>query len=430
MIGGHEVKKAEADSISRAYEGAKAAYGAWGVDTEAAMAGLSRIPLSLQCWQGDDVAGFENRGGLQGAGIQATGNYPGRARSADELRADLEMALSLLPGKHRVNLHAMYAETGGKPVDRDALLPEHFSRWISWARGLGIALDFNQTCFSHPMADSGFTLSSPEARVREFWVKHCIRSREIGLAMGRELGSPCIVNLWIHDGFKDTPVDRAGYRARLKESLDRVYAKKMDPRFVRDALEGKLFGIGSESFVVGSHEFYLCYALANKLILTLDMGHYHPTETIADKVSSILPFGIDLMIHVSRAIRWDSDHVVALTDDLRSAIGEVGRMKAWDRVYLGLDYFDASINRVAALVIGARATLKAALLSLLEPEELLRKAEESGDFTGRLAMMEEIKALPFGAVWDAYCLSRGVPVGIDWLAEVERYEKSVLLKRT
>ena len=423
------MKESGAEAIRRSYESARAAYAAWGVDTEAAMNALAGVPLSLQCWQGDDIAGFENRGGLSDGGLAVTGSYPGGARNAEELRSDLSMALSLIPGKHRVNLHAIYAETGGAKVERNEIRPEHFSRWISWAKASGIALDFNPTFFSHPRAASGFTLSSRDAAVREFWIAHGERCREIGNAMGKELGSACIVNFWIPDGFKDTPADRAAPRAILKESLDAIFAKKMDPRFIRDSVEGKLFGIGSESYVVGSHEFYLCYALSGGLMPTLDLGHYHPTESVADKVSSILPFVRDMLIHVSRGVRWDSDHVVTLTDELRAVVLEIARMDAWGRVHLGLDFFDASINRIAAWVIGARSTLKAVLLALLEPSRDLRKAEVDADFTTRLALMEEAKSLPFGAVWDAYCLSRKAPAGADWLAGVKEYEKSTLSKR-
>jgi L-rhamnose isomerase len=422
------VKETTPDVVARAYEAARAAYAAWGVDTEAAMKALSAVPLSLHCWQGDDVFGYESAVGLSG-GIQATGNYPGRARTPDELRADLEKAFSLIPGRHRVALHAIYAETGGKKVDRDALGPEHFKGWMGWARSRGLKLDFNQTYFSHPMAESGFTLSNRDPKVRDFWVAHSMRCREIGEAMGREQGSPCVVNLWIQDGFKDTPADRATPRAHLKESLDRIFARKIDARYERDTLEGKLFGIGSESCVVGSHEFYLAYAVKNDMMLTLDMGHYHPTESVADKLSALLLFCRELFFHISRGVRWDSDHVVTLTDEVRAVASELAHAAAWDRVHLGLDYFDASINRIAAWVIGARATQKAILLALLEPMEMIRGEEAAGNNTARLALMEEIKALPFGAVWDAFCLAQGVPAGAGWMGAVTDYEKSVLQKR-
>jgi L-rhamnose isomerase len=328
-----------------------------------------------------------------------------------------------------VALHGIYAETGGKKVERDRLGPEHFSRWMQWAKERGLALDFNQTYFSHPMAESGFTLSSRDPKVRTFWVEHSIRCREIGEAFGRAQGSPCVVNLWIQDGYKDTPVDRLAPRALLKESLDRIFARKIDPRFERDSVEGKLFGIGSESYVVGSHEFYLGYALKNDLMLTLDMGHFHPTESVADKLSAVLLFGRDLFLHISRGVRWDSDHVVTLSDDVRAVASEIARADAWKRVNLGLDYFDASINRIAAWVIGARAALKAILAALLEPTEMLRREEASGNHTRRLAFLEELKDLPCGAVWDRFCLSQGVPAGAAWLRAVEEYEKRVLAGR-
>ena len=415
--------------IARNFESAKRTYALWDVDVEKSLAALAAIPLSLNCWQGDDVGGFENAAGLTGGGIQATGSYPGKARTAAELRADYEVAFSLIPGRHRANLHAIYAETGGTIVERDALGAEHFAGWISWAKGLGIGLDFNETCFSHPMAASGFTLSSRDRAVRDFWVRHSLRCREIGEAMGRALGTPAIVNLWIADGYKDLPADRATPRALLKESLDRVFERRLDPRFAKDAVEGKLFGIGSESYVVGSHEFYLAYAQENDLMLCIDMGHFHPTESVADKLSAILLFSRELLLHVSRGVRWDSDHVVTLNDEVKAVAAEVARAGAWDRVHVATDYFDASINRVAAWVIGARATLKAILLALLEPSETLKREEESGNLTARLALMEEIRDLPFGPVWDCYCERNGVPAGAAWLATVMDYERAVLSKR-
>ncbi|MGO9410899.1 MAG: L-rhamnose isomerase [Spirochaetia bacterium] len=416
------------DMISRGYEAAKKTYALWGINTDRALANLADIPLSLHCWQGDDVGGFEG-GGLYGGGIQATGNYPGKARTPTELRADYELAFSLIPGKHRANLHATYGDYGGRKVDRDALSPDLFSAWITWAKKLGIGLDLNETYFSHPLAETGFTLSSRDKKVRDFWVNHSLRTREIGEVMGRELGSPCIVDLWIQDGFKDVPADRHAPRALLQESLDRILQKKHDPRFMKDSLEGKLFGIGSESYVVGSHEFYLGYAVKNNVMLTVDMGHYHPTESVADKITAMLLFVPELLLHVSRGVRWDSDHVVILGDDVKAAALEVARADAWDRVHVALDYFDASINRVAAWVIGARATMKAILFALLEPSDSLRKEEAAGNLTARLALMEEIKDLPYGAVWDQFCLMQKVPAGAGWLEKVEEYEKTVLSKR-
>jgi L-rhamnose isomerase len=417
------------ESIARDFESAKKAYAQWGVDVEAALRILSTIPLSLHCWQGDDVRGFENPAGLTGGGIQATGNHPGRARTADELRADYEAAFSLIPGRHKANLHAIYAETGGRKVERDQLSPEHFSRWIAWAKRMGIGLDFNGTYFSHPMAESGFTLSSRDSKVRDFWIRHAQRCREIGREMGSAVGEPCIVNLWIADGYKDVPADRLTPRKLLKESLDRIFETRMDPHAVRDAVEGKLFGIGSESYVVGSHEFYLAYALKNDMMLTLDMGHFHPTESVADKISPILLFSRELLLHVSRGVRWDSDHVVILNDEVKAVAAEVARAEAWDRVHVATDYFDASINRVAAWVIGARATLIAVLVALLEPVELLRKEETAGNLTARLALMEEVRNLPYAAVWNHYCVQKGVPAGAAWLDRVTDYERSVLSTR-
>ncbi len=414
---------------ARSYESARKVYAAWGVDTEKALSALAALPLSLHCWQGDDVGGFESAAGLSGGGIQTTGNYPGKARNAEELRADFEKAFSLIPGKHKANLHAIYAETGGKKVERDSLGPEHFTAWMSWARKLGIGLDFNETYFSHPMAASGFTLSDRDAKVRDFWVRHSIRCREIAAAMGKETGVTCITNLWIQDGCKDQPADRLTPRKLLQESLDRVFEKKFDPKLMKDAVEPKLFGIGSESYVVGSHEFYLAYALKRDVMLTLDMGHFHPTESVADKLSAVLLFAREVLLHVSRGIRWDSDHVVTLNDEVKAVAAEVTRAGAWDRVHVATDYFDASINRVAAWVIGARATLKAVLLALLEPLDMLRKEEAAGNFAARLALLEEAKDLPAGAVWDQFCVTQGVPVGAAWLDAVAEYERSVQSKR-
>jgi L-rhamnose isomerase len=416
-------------AVEKGYAWARDRYAALGVDTDAALETLRRIPISLHCWQGDDVGGFENDQGLTGGGIQTTGNYPGKARNADELRTDLDKALSLIPGTHRVNLHAMYAETGGRKVDRDRLGPEHFRGWIDWARARGLGLDFNGTFFSHPKAADGFTLASCDEGIRRFWVDHGIACRNIGAAFGRELGSPCVTNIWIPDGYKDTPVDRQTPRQILKRSLDEIFAEPLDPRLHRDAVEGKLFGLGSESYVVGSHEFYLGYAIANRKLLCLDAGHFHPTEGIADKISSVLTYLDEILLHVSRGVRWDSDHVVVLSDDLRAIAEEIVRGQYHDRVHIGLDFFDASINRVAAWVIGTRCTLKALLLALLEPRAQLLAREAVGDYTARLALLEEVKTLPAGAVWDYCCLRQGVPVGPAWLDEVRTYERAVLARR-
>jgi L-rhamnose isomerase len=416
-------------AIERAHALACERYAEAGVDCDKALRRLKSVAISLHCWQGDDVGGFEHGGSMEGSGLQVTGGYLGRARSADELRQDLDQALALIPGRHRLNLHAIYAETGGRRVDRNALAPEHFARWIAWARTRKLGLDFNPTFFAHPMAAAGATLSSADESVRKFWVEHGIACRRIGATMGQKLGTPCVTNVWIPDGSKDTPADRRGPRERLHQSLDEIFAEDMDPAIHRDAVEGKLFGIGSESYVVGSHDFYLGYAVANSTLLCLDAGHFHPTETIADKLSAVFCHLDEVLLHVSRGVRWDSDHVVVLNDDLRAIAEELVRGNYLGRVHIGLDYFDASINRVAAWVIGSRALLKALLLALLDPVARLRDAERRGDLTTRLALMEESKSLPFGAVWDFYCLQQGVPVGEQWLDEVRTYEKKVLSRR-
>jgi L-rhamnose isomerase len=415
--------------IETAYEIARSRYAELGVNTEQALSALRRLSVSLHCWQGDDVGGFENAKGLTGGGIQATGNYPGKARNGDELRADVAEALRLVPGTHRINLHAIYAETHGRTVDRDQLGPEHFAAWIDWAKTHGLGLDFNGTFFSHPKADDGFTLSSRDEGVRRFWVDHGIACRKIGAQFGRALASPCVTNIWIPDGFKDTPVDRKTPRAILKRSLDEIFAEKLEPCFHLDAVESKLFGLGSESYVVGSHEFYLGYAIENRKLLCLDSGHFHPTEVIADKISSVLTYLDQILLHVSRGVRWDSDHVVILSDDLRAIAEEVVRGGYLGRVHFGLDFFDASINRVAAWVIGTRCLLKALLIAMLEPTEKLRELEAAGDYTRRLALLEELKTMPYGVVWDAYCLKQDVPVGVAWLDEIRTYENNVLARR-
>ena len=404
-------------------------YAAIGVDVDRALRTLARIPISLHCWQGDDVGGFENPGGTPGGGLVATGNYPGKARTPDELRTDLEKAFSLIPGKPRLNLHACYGEFGGRKVDRDAITPAHFRNWIAWAEQNGIGMDFNPTCFSHPKAADGFTLSHRDKAIRQFWIEHCLRCRDIGAAIGQALGKTCVTNVWIPDGMKDTPADRRAPRERLTGSLDAIFKKPISPKLNLDAVEPKLFGIGSESYVVGSHEFYLGYAVSRKKLLTLDAGHYHPTEGIADKISSVLQFLPEILLHVSRGVRWDSDHVVILNDDLQAIAREIVANGFLGRVHIGLDYFDASINRVAAWTIGARNMLRALLFALLEPTDKLRAAENAGDYTARLALQEEIKSLPFGAVWDFYCESKNTPVGDAWLAEVKRYEREILSRR-
>ena len=414
--------------IEKTYEQAKQRYAELGVDTETAMEKLSSIAISLHCWQGDDVGGFDKAQETLGGGIMATGAYPGKARTADELRKDLEKALSLIPGKHRLNLHAMYAETKGK-VERNELSPEHFTTWIDWAMANGLGMDFNGSFFSHPKAESGFTLSSADEQVRSFWVDHGIVCRKIGTAMGKQLGTPCVTNVWIPDGYKDIPVDRKAPRQRLKQSLDEIFAEPMDRNCILDAVECKLFGIGSESYVVGSHEFYMSYALENKKLLCLDTGHFHPTEVVSDKISSVLTFLDEILLHVSRGVRWDSDHVVILSDELCAIAQQIVRGDYLQRVHIGLDFFDASINRIAAWVIGTRCMIKALLIALLEPVQMLREMELADNYTERLAMLEELKTMPFGAVWDYYCTKMEVPPAQTWLDEVKAYEKDVLAKR-
>ncbi len=415
--------------IQEAYRIAKEMYASLGVDTDKALDTLSGISLSLHCWQGDDVGGFESPDSELTGGIAATGNYPGKARNADELRRDLDQAYMLIPGKHRLNLHAIYAETNGRKVERTELRPEHFARWTDWAKEKGHGIDFNPTCFSHPQAASGFTLASSDEGVRRFWIEHCIACRKIGENFGKQVGTPCVTNIWIPDGFKDTPVDRATPRTVLKQSLDAVLADKIDPRYNLDAVESKLFGLGAESYTVGSHEFYLGYAITRHVLLTYDTGHFHPTETIADKLSSTFLFVDEILLHVSRGVRWDSDHVVTFSDDLQAIAQELVRGGFLNRVHIGLDYFDASINRIAAWVIGARNTLRALLMALVEPMGQMRQLEQAGDYTHRLALLEELKGLPFGAVWDYYCWKQNVPISVGFIDKIKAYEKSELAKR-
>ena len=418
----------DTNNIEKAYELAKQRYAELGVNTEKAMETIGGIAISLHCWQGDDVGGFDKAQETLGGGIMATGAYPGKSRTADELRMDLEKTLSLIPGKHRLNLHAMYAETKGK-VERNELAPEHFTTWIDWAKANGLGMDFNGSFFSHPKAESGFTLSSADEQIRKFWIEHGIVCRKIGAEMGKQLGTPCVTNLWIPDGYKDIPVDRKAPRQRLKEALDEIFAEPMDKNYNLDAVESKLFGIGSESYVVGSHEFYLSYALENKTLLCLDTGHFHPTEVVSDKISSVLTFLDEILLHVSRGVRWDSDHVVILSDELRAIAQQIVRGDYLRRVHIGLDFFDASINRIAAWVIGTRCMIKALLFALLEPVQMLRELEFADNYTERLAMLEELKTMPFGTVWDYYCMKKEVPSAQTWLAEVRAYEKDVLAKR-
>lgn len=414
-------------TIEQAYAMAKERYADLGVDTDAALAKLQKISLSLHCWQADDVAGFENPDAQLSGGIQATGNYPGKARNIEELRQDILTATSLIPGRHRLSLHASYADfrsTGA--VDRDALRPEHFASWMDWAEANGMKLDFNSTSFSHPKSGM-LTLSNPNEGIRRFWVEHTKRCREIAEEMGRRQGDPAMLNIWIHDGSKDTTVNRIGYRRLLKHSLDEIFA--VDYANMKDCIEAKLFGIGAESYTVGSYDFYLGYGAKYGKIVTLDTGHFHLTESIADKVSSLLLFTPEIMLHVSRPIRWDSDHVVIMNDDTLDLAKEIVRCDALDRVHIGLDYFDASINRIGAYVVGARATQKCVLQALLEPLAKLREYEASDRLFERLALLEEAKNLPWNAVWDMFCLQNDVPAGEAYIADVEKYEKDVTSKR-
>ena len=414
--------------VKAAYEAAKEQYASLGVDTEKVLKQLVNISLSLHCWQTDDGLGFENpEGGLTG-GIIATGNFPGRARNIEEVRADLTKAVSLLPGKHRVNLHAIYGDFAGKFVDRNQIEPEHFKSWIDWAKANEVRLDFNCTLYSHEKSASGFTLSNRDKAIRDFWIEHVDRCRRISQYMGKELGSECIHNIWAPDGSKDITVDRYFYRKNLLESLDKIFKKEYTN--MKDCIECKLFGIGSESYVVGSHEFYMGYGFSRKRMITLDMGHFHPTESVADKISSLLLFSDKLMFHVSRGVRWDSDHVVILNDDLLSFAQEIVRMDALNRVHIGLDYFDASINRIGAYVTGARSAQKAFLFALLEPLKKLREYEETGRGYERLALLEESKSFPWMAVWDYFCLVNNVPSGLECIEDIAWYEKNVLSKRS
>ncbi|PLR30911.1 L-rhamnose isomerase [Chimaeribacter arupi] len=415
-------------SIDQAWELAKQRFADLNIDAEAALATLDTLPVSMHCWQGDDVAGFENpTGGLTG-GIQATGNYPGKARNAAELRADLEQAFALIPGPKRLNLHAIYLESD-TPVARNEIKPEHFANWVAWARNHHLGLDFNPSCFSHPLSADGFTLSSANPEVRQFWIEHCQASRRVSAYFGRELGTPSVMNIWVPDGMKDLTVDRLAFRQRLLSALDEVISEKFDQNHHIDAVESKLFGIGAESFTVGSNEFCLGYAASRQTALCLDAGHFHPTEVISDKISSAMLFVPRLLLHVSRPVRWDSDHVVLLDDETQAIAGEIVRHNLFDRVHIGLDFFDASINRIAAWVIGTRNMKKALLRALLEPTDQLKKLEQDGDYTGRLALLEEQKSLPWQAVWDVYCQRHGAPVGSQWLEAVRGYEKSVLAQR-
>ncbi len=412
--------------VKKAYDIALERYAAVGVDANEAIEKLQKISLSLHCWQADDVTGFENPDGQLSGGIQATGNHPGKARNIEELRQDILKAASYIPGTHRLNLHATYGDFGGKFVDRDEIEPKHFQSWMEWAKEDGMKLDFNSTSFSHPKSGS-LTLGNPDNDIRNFWIEHTKRSRAIAEAMGQFQGDPCIMNLWIHDGSKDQTVNRLRYRELLKQSLDEIFATKYDN--MKDCIEAKLFGIGAESYTVGSYDFYLGYGSKNNKMVTLDTGHFHLTESIADKISSLLLFTPEIMLHVSRPIRWDSDHVTIMNDDTLDLAKEIVRCDALDKVHIGLDYFDASINRIGAYVVGSRATQKCFLQGLLEPIAKLREYEANDQLFERLALLEESKTLPWNAVWDMFCLTNNVPVGETFISEIQKYEQEVTSKR-
>jgi L-rhamnose isomerase len=415
-------------AIEQAYALAKQRFADIGVDVEAALKQLDQLPVSMHCWQGDDVRGFENPQGALTGGIQATGNYPGRARNVEELRSDLDRAMALIPGPKRLNLHAIYLESE-QPVARNEIKPQHFAGWVDWAKQRGLGLDFNPSCFSHELSAEGFTLAHGNAEIRQFWIEHCQVSRKVSAYFGAQLGTPSVMNIWVPDGMKDLTVDRLAPRQRLMNSLDAIISEKLDPAHHIDAVESKLFGIGAESYTVGSNEFCLGYAASRQTALTLDAGHFHPTEVISDKISTAMLYVPRLLLHVSRPVRWDSDHVVLLDDETQAIASEIVRQQLFDKVHIGLDFFDASINRIAAWVIGTRNAKKALLRALLEPVETLKKLENSGDYTARLALLEEQKSLPWQAVWEAWCLRHDVPAGASWLGDVRHYEQQILSQR-
>ena len=417
------------DKIQKSFDLAVEQYAAIGVDVNKALEQLDKLPISLHCWKADDVTGFENKDGNLTGGIQATGNYPGKARTIEELRADIDKAMELIPGNHRVNIHAFYGDFGGESVDRDQIEPKHFQSWIDWAKEKGYKLDFNATCFSHDKSSDGLTLSHPNPAIRAFWVEHVIRCRKIAEEMGRQLGSKCMHNIWIPDGSKDVTVNRLQYRQNLKDSLDKIFEYKTNDEYMKDCIESKVFGIGLENFTVGSHEFYMGYGIKNNIPITLDAGHFHPTEIISDKISSLLLFSSEIMLHVTRSIRWDSDHVVILNEELVAIAQEIVRADAIDKVHVGLDYFDASINRIGAYVVGVRATQKALLQALLEPLAKLREYEANGQNFERMALLEEAKSMPWGAIYNYYCAKKEVIVGESYIADIQQYEKDVTSKR-
>ncbi|NWN96309.1 MAG: L-rhamnose isomerase [Bacillus sp. (in: Bacteria)] len=419
---------ANQDQIVRNYEVAKERYAEIGVDTEEALKKLQDMKISVHCWQGDDVKGFLNPNGELTGGNMATGNYPGAARTPEQLRQDLEKAYSLIPGKHKLNLHAIYLDTDEK-VDLNEIEPKHFTAWVDWAKEQGLGLDFNPTFFSHPMYKDGFTLASPDKEVRDFWVEHGKRTRKIAEYFGKEIGQTSINNFWIPDGFKDNPVDTLAPRQRLMEALDEIFAEQLNEDFTQEAVESKLFGIGAEAYTVGSHEFYMGYGISRNKLVCLDAGHFHPTEVISNKLSALSLFSKGILLHVSRPVRWDSDHVVIMDDELQAIAREIVRNNLLERTNIGLDFFDATINRIAAWVIGTRNTQKALLRALLEPTAFLKQKELEGDFTTRLAYTEELKYFPFGDVWNYFCVKNNVPVGFDWFKEVQQYEKEILLNR-
>ncbi len=417
------------DKINKAYELAKEQYAALGVDTDAVLKKMGELKISLHCWQTDDVGGFENPEGDLSGGIQATGNYPGKATTMEQMQTDLDKVMSLLPGKQRLNLHAIYGNFVGQKADRDEIEVKHFQDWIDWCKEREMGMDFNGTFFSHPKADSGFTLSSKDEGIRGFWVEHLKRTREIAAEIGKQLGTPCVLNTWIPDGSKDTPIDRNGMRSQLTKSLDEGMAKEYPKEYMKDAVESKVFGIGAESMTVGSHDYYLGYAISRNKLICLDNGHFHPTEVVGDKISSCLQFVDEVLLHVTRPIRWDSDHVVTLNEEVQLIASEIARNDFFSRVNVGLDFFDASINRIGAYVVGTRAAQKAFMIALLEPTSTLVEYEEKEQYFERLALLEELKTKPFGAVWDYYCMQEGVPVAEDYIAEIQQYEKDVLSQR-